>query len=139
MQPWEALDFSRQRYGLSDGDYGRQRHQQQLLKAIMRETFSTDTMTNFSTMGSLQQAAGDLLTLDLGGNRIEDWALTLASLRADDIVMIKTNGGEFNSSLEGGTSYEHLSDETLELLEHVRDDTVLDFLTLHQDWVASDH
>jgi LCP family protein required for cell wall assembly len=139
MQPWEALDYSRQRYGLSDGDYGRQRHQQQLLKAIMRETLSPDTLTNFSTMRELQKAAGGLLTLDLGGNRIEDWALTLSSLGADDIVMIKTNGGEFHSSVQGGTSYEYLSDDTLDLLQHVQSDTVLDFLTLHSDWVASDH
>src|SRR5262249_34242049 len=35
LQPWEALDYSRQRIGVSGGDYGRHRHQQQLLKAIV--------------------------------------------------------------------------------------------------------
>src|SRR4029453_15794370 len=62
MQPWEALDYSRQRYELPNGDHDRQRHQQQLLKAIVKKVASPDTLTNFKTIGKLQAAAGDLLT-----------------------------------------------------------------------------
>ena len=138
MQPWEALDYSRQRYGLSDGDYGRQRHQQQLLKAIVRQAMKPDVFTNLSTINKLREAAGDLLTLDLGDFGVEDWVFTLSSLRADDIVMIKTNGGKFNSELVDGTYYEYLSDETMELLRHVQAGTVFDFLVRHPDWVATD-
>jgi anionic cell wall polymer biosynthesis LytR-Cps2A-Psr (LCP) family protein len=137
MQPWEALDFSRQRH-IADGDYGRQRHQQQLLKAIVKKTMSPDVFTNLTTIGQLQQAAGELLTLDLGDFAPEDWVMTLSALRSDDIVMIKTNGGEFNSELRDGIYYEYLSDETLQLLQHVQTDSVFDFLTQHPDWVASD-
>jgi LCP family protein required for cell wall assembly len=137
MQPWEALDYSRQRYGLSDGDYGRQRHQQQLLKAIVRQVMQPDVFTNLSTIRKLQQAAGDLLTPDFGGFAVEDWVLTLSSLRADDIIMIKTNGGKFTSTLIDGESFEFLSDETMELLRHVQSGTVLDFLTRHPDWIAT--
>ena len=138
MQPWEALDYARQRH-IPDGDYGRQRHQQQLLKAVMAKVASSDTLTNLTTLSRLQSAAGELLTLDLGGNSLEDWVLTLSHLDADDIVMIKTNGGDFNSEYLHGTWYEYLSPESLELLRSVRDDTVLDFLDAHPDWVASDH
>jgi LCP family protein required for cell wall assembly len=138
MQPWEALDYSRQRYGLSDGDYGRQRHQQQLLKAIVRQAMSPDVFANLSTVNKLREAAGELLWLDLGDFAIEDWVLTLSSLRPDDIVMIKTNGGRFNGRLVDGTYYEYLSDETLELLQHVQAGTVFDFLAQHPDWVATD-
>ena len=138
MEPWEALDYSRQRYGLSDGDYGRQRHQQQLLKAIVRQAMSPDVLTNLSTVRKLRDAAGDLLTLDLGDFGIEEWVFTLSSLRADDIVMIKTNGGKFHSRIINDTYYEYLSDESLELLQHVQSDTVFDFLARHPDWVATD-
>jgi anionic cell wall polymer biosynthesis LytR-Cps2A-Psr (LCP) family protein len=138
MLPWEALDYSRQRYGLSDGDYGRQRHQQQLLKAIVRQAMSPDVFTNLSTIGKLRDAAGDMLTLDLGDFGIEDWVLTLSSLRPDDIVMIRTNGGKFNSQMIDGIYYEYLSAESLELLKHVQSGTVFDFLTRHPDWVARD-
>jgi LCP family protein required for cell wall assembly len=137
MQPWEALDYSRQRHNLPNGDYDRQRHQQQLLKAIVKKVASPDTLTNFSTIRNLQHAAGDLLTLDLGGNKLEDWVLTMSSLRADDLVMIKTNGGNY-SPIGDGTSDERLSPETLDLLKSVQSDTVFDFLAAHSDWVAAD-
>ena len=138
MLPWEALDYSRQRYYLAngDGDYGRQRHQQQLIKAIVQKVSSGDTITNFSTMTQLQKAAGDLLTLDLGNTKVEDWVLTLSSLRSDDIVMIKTNGGKFAPN--GNGSNEQLIPDTLQLLKAVQTDTVFDFLTNHQDWIAGD-
>jgi anionic cell wall polymer biosynthesis LytR-Cps2A-Psr (LCP) family protein len=136
MQPWEALDYSRQRYELPNGDYDRQRHQQQLLKAIVKKIASTDTLTNFSTIRRLQQAAGDLLTLDTGGNKLEDWVLTLSSLRSDDMILIRTNGGQY-SGYGDGTSDEQLLPDTLELLKSVQTDTVFEFLTTHQDWVAA--
>lgn len=137
MQPWEALDYSRQRYELPNGDYDRQRHQQQLLKAIVKKVASTNTLTNFGTIKSLQKAAGDLLTLDLNGQALEDWVLTLSSIRPDDVVMIKTNGGKF-SPFGDGTSDEMLLPETLQLLKAAQTDTVLDFLTAHPDWIAAD-
>ena len=37
MEGWEALDYARQRYGLTNGDYDRQRHQQQLIKAMAKK------------------------------------------------------------------------------------------------------
>jgi len=137
MEPWEALDYARQRHLLPDGDYDRQRHQQQLIKAIVKQVASTDNLTNFKKISELQQAAGELLTLDLGGNSMEDWVFTLSSLRPDDMVMIKTNGGRF-SPVGDDTSDERLLPESLELLKSLQTDTVLDFLVAHQDWVAAD-
>jgi LCP family protein required for cell wall assembly len=136
MQPWEALDYSRQRKTLPNGDYDRQRHQQQLLKAIVKKVASTDTLTNFSTIVKLKEAAGDLLTLDLGRNKLEDWVLTFQSLRPDDMVMIKTNGGNFSPN--GNGSNETLLPDSLELLKSVQNDTVFDFLAAHPDWIAAD-
>ena len=85
-------------------------------------------------MLELQQAAGDLFTLDLGKAPIEDWFFTLQSLRADDVTMIKTNGGK-TYPLPGGN--ERLTEETMELLKAVHDDKVFDFLARHPDWIAS--
>ena len=124
-------------YDLPNGDYDRQRHQQQLLKAIVKKVASTDTLANFRRSRSCKDAAGDLLTLSLGGNKLEDWVLTLSSLRADDMMLIRTNGGKY-SPIGDGTSDERLMPETLELLKSVQTDTVFDFLNTHQDWVAPD-
>jgi anionic cell wall polymer biosynthesis LytR-Cps2A-Psr (LCP) family protein len=136
LEPWQALDYSRQRYGLPNGDYDRQRHQQQLLKAIVKKVASSDTITNFDTITRLREAAGGLLNLDLGNNSLEDWVITMSRLRPDDLVMIKTNGGQWSPS--GTGSNEVLTAESLELLQAVGTDTVFDFLTKHPDWVATD-
>jgi anionic cell wall polymer biosynthesis LytR-Cps2A-Psr (LCP) family protein len=136
MQAWEALDYARQRH-LPDGDYGRQRHQQQLIKAIIAKVASTDTLANFGKINDLKKAAGDLLTIDLLGTKIEDWVYTLSSLRSDDIVMIKTNGGKFAASPNDPTN-ETFTPESIQLLQAVQNDKVFDFLTTHQDWIATD-
>jgi anionic cell wall polymer biosynthesis LytR-Cps2A-Psr (LCP) family protein len=134
MEPWEALDFARQRH-LSDGDYGRQRHQQQLIKAIIKKMTTMGVLTDLGKLLDLQKAAGDLLTLDLGPVSPEEWIYTLRLLGSDDLVMIKTNGGKFNSAGDGN---EQLSAESLSLLQAVSGDTVMDFLTQHPEWVAPD-
>lgn len=136
LEPWQALDYSRQRYGLPNSDYDRQRHQQQLLKAIVKKVASTDTLTNINTINRLREAAGEMLTMNLGGHDLIDWVWTLKSLRADDIVMIKTNGGTFCDV--PGTSNQCLTDDMLDLLRAVKNETIFEFLTAHPDWVAKD-
>jgi len=37
LQPWEALDYVRQRENLPLGDYDRQRHQQQFMDAVFKQ------------------------------------------------------------------------------------------------------
>jgi anionic cell wall polymer biosynthesis LytR-Cps2A-Psr (LCP) family protein len=117
-------------------DYDRQRHQQQLLRAIVSKIASPDTFTNLATVKNLQESAGDLLTLDLGASAIEDWVLTLSSLRPSDMIMIQTYGGQLHGIQIEGISYEVLDEDLIELLESVQTDTVFDFLARHPDWVA---
>lgn len=136
MEPWQALDYSRQRYGLENTDYDRQRHQQQLLKAIVKKIASAETVTNFDTIISLQEAAGDLLTMDLNDIPLEDWVITLSSFRPDDMIMVETYGGTFRTVEVDGISYQRLDSDLVELLQAVQTDTVTDFLLQHQDWIA---
>jgi LCP family protein required for cell wall assembly len=138
MEPWQALDYSRQRVGLPNTDYDRQRHQQQLLKAIVAKVASTEVLTNLGTISRLQQAAADMLVLNLGNNKVEDWVWTMRNLRSDDITMIKTYGGQFNGEEYNGIWYERLAPSLVELLQAVQSDTVFNFLANHQDWVATD-
>jgi hypothetical protein len=102
---------------------------------------SPDTLTNFNTVKNLQQSVGDLLNLDLGGNSLEDWIFTLKNLRADDLVMIQTNGGNPYAGVNDDTGHyigEQLEPDMVKLLESVQQDTVFDFLAQHPDWVAKD-
>ncbi len=130
----EALDFARQRH-FDNGDYTRQRHQQQLLLAMFRKLTSKGVLTDLGKLTELQKSAGDLLTLDLGKTEIADWAFTLKGLRADNVVMIKTNGGKVTPV---GNGNERLSEETMDLLKAVHDDTVFEFLVQHPTWIATE-
>ncbi len=138
FKDWEALDFARQRhFDNGDGDYTRQRHQQQLLMAIFKKLSSAGTMTDVGQLTKLQKAAGTLLTLDLGGQAVDNWIFTLKSVRAEDVVMIKTNGGKITPTFSNNGN-ERFSDESLDLLKSVHDDTVFDFLASHPSWIAKE-
>ena len=138
LKPWEALDYSRQRYGLPNADYDRQRHQQQLLKAIFAKLMTKGTLTDVSKLKALRAAAGDLLTLDLGTVPMEDWLFSFKNMNASNVVMIKTNAGTYHSEKIDGQSYEVLSDESMKLLKAVHEDKVLEFIQNHPSWIAKD-
>jgi len=140
--PWEALDYARQRESLPDSDYGRQRHQQQLMKAIMGQLASKGTLTDVGKLLDLQKAAGDLLTLDLGPVGIDEWVFTLRGLNPNNMVMIKTNAGQFNKIDINGHrvsgSNQALTQDSMDMLAAVSKDTLADFLAQHPDFVAQD-
>jgi LCP family protein required for cell wall assembly len=131
MDAVSALDYARQRH-VEDGDYTRQRHQQQLLLAIFDKVVSKDSLS-LGRLTDLQKVAGGLFTLDLGTSSIGDWLFTLKDLRSKDVVMIKTNGGKFATLADGN---EAVTKDTLTLFKAVHDDTVGNFLTTHPDWIA---
>jgi LCP family protein required for cell wall assembly len=139
MQPWEALDFSRQRHYLEnqDGDYGRARHQQQVLMTVFKQLWSSETITDPKQLTSIMAAAGDFLTVDLGGNLVLDWVFTLKSLSPDKITMIRTNAGQFSSVTYDGIEYQDVVPDTRALLSAVHNDTVDRFLADHPSWIAT--
>jgi LCP family protein required for cell wall assembly len=137
--PSQALDFARQRDLLADHDYdyGRQRHQQQLLKAILVQA-EHDGLSSPAKLPGLLAAFGKTMTVDDGGVSLEDWAFAMKGINPSTLVTIKTNDGKFNSrSVAGVGSVEILNDTSLQLLRAVRDDDVGTFVTAHPDWVAA--
>ncbi|GAA1786267.1 hypothetical protein GCM10009682_05440 [Luedemannella flava] len=136
LKAWEALDYARQRYGLPNADYDRQRHQQQLLQAIFTKLMSRGTLTDVSKLMELKNAAGDLLTLDLNGVPIEDWLFSFKHLKTNNIVMVKMNAGTYASEKINGQSYERLTDDSVALLKAVHDDKVYEFLLDHSTWIS---
>jgi LCP family protein required for cell wall assembly len=139
FEAWEALDYVRQRDKLANGDsdYGRQRHQQQFLKAIFKEAVSSQVLTNYSKLTAVLKTVGNAMTLDDGNIPIEDWVFAMKGIGAGDLITIKTNNGQFRTI--PGTSYESLDDDTMELLRSVKSDTVEAFISNHQSWVAPDN
>jgi len=135
---WEALDYTRQRKNLEDGtgDYGRQRHQVQLLKTMADAMYSRDVVTNLGKLDSLILAAGDALIVDTNGVPLADFAFTLKNVNVGDLVLLRTNGGEFNSIQIDGKSYEQLTEESLAMFQAAADDTMAEFVLNHPDFLA---
>ena len=137
--PSEALDFVRQRDLLAnkDFDYGRQRHQQQFLKAVLKQVVH-DELNSPTKLPSLISAVGKTMTVDDGGISLEDWAFAMRGLNPDDLISVKTNDGRFNSqAVPGVGSVEVLSDTSMQLLRSVKNDDVASFLTAHPTWIAA--
>ena len=135
----EALDFVRQRDLLAnkDFDYGRQRHQQQFIKAVLKQVVR-DGLNSPTKLPGLLSAVGKTMTVDSGGISLEDWAFAMRGVNPDDLITVKTNDGKFNSkSVPGIGSVELLSDTSMKLLKSVKDDDVATFLTAHPSWISA--
>jgi polyisoprenyl-teichoic acid--peptidoglycan teichoic acid transferase len=135
--PSQALDFVRQRDLLAnkDADYGRQRHQQQFIKAVLEQVVH-DGLNSPTKLPSLITAVGRTMTVDDGGISLEDWAFAMRNLNPSDLITVKTNDGKFNSHTIDGQSVEVLSPDSVEMLRAVRTDTLAGWLTTHPDWIA---
>jgi LCP family protein required for cell wall assembly len=133
---WQALDYVRQRELLPDGDYGRQRHQQHLVKALAGKVTARRLLADPVAADRMLRAVGRSVTFDGNGRSLTDWILAFRHLDADAVTVVRTNGGRYASRVVGGRSFEILDDTARELFRAMRTDTVADFLTAHPDWVG---
>lgn len=135
MAGWQALDYARQRYGLKNGDYDRQRHQQQLVKAIVTKAASAGVLTNPRKVNRLIKAAGKAFVLDTGGVPVADLVFTLRRIGAEDLVLLRTNNGTFAGNANGRETITPLSKQ---MFTAVRQDRVSQFVINHPDVVANE-
>jgi LCP family protein required for cell wall assembly len=133
---WQALDYVRQRELIPDGDYGRQRHQQQLIQALGVKIAGAGMLTDPLAADRTLRALGNSVTFDGNGVALTDWILTFRNLGPDNITILKTNGGQFNTKVIGGQAFEILGPDSQDLFAALRDDTVQAFVAAHPDWTA---
>jgi polyisoprenyl-teichoic acid--peptidoglycan teichoic acid transferase len=135
LKGWQALDYVRQRYpknGVPDGDYGRQRHQQQFVKAMVSQAFSSDVVTNPVKLDRVLRAAGQSLVFNGRGYSVTDFGFALKGLRPDAIQMIKLPG----EGIGTGSNYqgERLLPEAKEFFKALEGGTADAFLLEHPDF-----
>ncbi|MFC7529077.1 LCP family protein [Actinoplanes sp. GCM10030250] len=135
MEDWEALDYARQRYGLKNGDYDRQRHQQQLIKAMAKKAASGGVLSNPIKAGSVVQSAGKALVLDTGRIGIPDFVLGLKDVAANDMVLLRTNNGTFAGNNAGR---ETITDTTRAMFRAVKEDRLAQFVLDNPEVVANE-
>ncbi|WP_018351689.1 LCP family protein [Longispora albida] len=96
LNGWQALDYVRQRY-TEGGDYSRQRHQQQFIRAMVDQAVSKSVVTNPAKLSSVIEAAGASLTFDGRGRSIADFALALRGISPSDMTLVKLPGENVGS------------------------------------------
>ncbi|WP_155369168.1 LCP family protein [Catellatospora vulcania] len=141
MEGWEALDYARQRY-LPDGsgDYGRQRHQQQLIKAMAKKAGSAGVLTDFGKVNQLISAVGKSMLLSLPkGMGVTDFLFTMKDMAGADLVLLKTNSGTYKSVIVGGQYQgEGLDETTKAMFRAAKNDKLGNFSLIHPEVVNNE-
>jgi LCP family protein required for cell wall assembly len=83
----EALDYIRQRYQFTDGDFARERHQQQFLTSLLDKAANSGTLGSPAKLNAFLQAATKSITVDKGFDLIST-AFALHSLRSNDVTFL---------------------------------------------------
>ncbi|MEV0651314.1 LCP family protein [Phytomonospora sp. NPDC050363] len=86
----DALDIVRQRYQYADGDYARQRMQQQFVKNLLQAAIDQGYVTDVRKVGALLSAVGASLTLDTNGIEPVDLAYALRGIEPNAMTMVRT-------------------------------------------------
>ncbi|WIM97205.1 LCP family protein [Actinoplanes oblitus] len=124
---WQAIDYARQRYGLPNGDYDRQRHQRQLVKAILGKALA-ENLSDPARLQTLITALGRTL-VTVGGRRPVEYAYALRDLRPAGITMVQLDG----SGVGSGSGYlgEQLNAEARGFLKAVATGKIAAYLKAH--------
>jgi LCP family protein required for cell wall assembly len=140
MPSWEALDYARQRHGLANSDYDRQKHQQQLLRSMANKTASAGILANPIKLNQLLNAAGESLKIDTKGVPVEQFIFALKSMASSDLISLKTNGGTYapcQYHLPDGESCEGLTAGTLRMFQAAREDRLGEFISDEPGYINS--
>jgi len=139
MAPNVALEYSRLRGEGGDpccpnGDYDRQRHQQQLIKAILKEATNKNMLKDLGKLNRVMQAAGKAFVLDTGGIPVADYLFTLKDVAGSDLITVRTNAGKV-FPVPGGSD-EQLTPESLDMMAALKNGTIVSWLGKHPDFIG---
>ena len=137
LEPWQALDYVRQRH-LPNGDYDRARHQQQFVKAMVKEAKKQGVATNPVKLQKLMNAAGKALTVDRNGISLEDWMFTMTGVIDNEPMMLKTNAGKVNPVKFGNEEAETLTPESEQMFRALVKNDLDRFVAEHPNFVSGD-
>jgi LCP family protein required for cell wall assembly len=136
LAPWQALDYVRQRELLPNGDYDRQRHQQQFLMAVLKQTASAGTLSDPIKLDRVLHAIGQSLTIDTNGTQVTDFAYALKGIKAESLVGLKAPS---HPEMIGDTSYVVGEPDLRELWKAIGDDTLDAYAATHPNQINPLH
>ena len=127
-----ALDYLRQRYQFADGDFARQEHQQEFLKAFFTRALSAGALTNPIKLDDLLQSLAGAMVIDTGSTSVPDLVFALRGLRPNAVIGVKI---PFYLDTVDKLSIVRASDEADGLYASLRADTLDSWVSGHTQWV----
>ncbi len=92
LNGWQTLDYARQRYGLPEGAYSRERHHRQIIVAIIAQLYQQDLVLKPKAFREVLSTVGDGLVFDGRGRRPTDFGYALRNISPEDITPIGLPG-----------------------------------------------
>jgi polyisoprenyl-teichoic acid--peptidoglycan teichoic acid transferase len=134
LNGWQALDIARQRYGVEGSDYGRQRNQQVIIRAMVERALSRDIVTNPVAINEVLRSAEGSFQFDGRGHRPVDFAFALRNMRPRDLVSVQLAA----DNLGTGAAYrgEELRPESVEMFAALREGRLEAFLLANQHFIS---
>ena len=129
LQGEDALNYVRDRYSFSDGDYQRVRNQQTFIKGVMGELLSKDTLTNPSRIQDVVKSLSPFLLTDSGlnGSYLVSEGLALRNVRPGDMRFFTSPTLGTGTSNDGQSIVLPDWDAWEKLGEHFKNDTVAEW------------
>jgi LCP family protein required for cell wall assembly len=124
---WQAIDYARQRY-TAGGDYTRQRHQRQLVRAILTRAGQAGLGDGQAKLQQVVSALGKTLVY-VGGRTPIEYAYALRNLDPAKLTLVQLPGASVSSG--GGYIGEQLTSVGKGFLKAVTKDEAAAYLTAH--------
>ncbi|MBW9210449.1 LCP family protein [Mumia sp. zg.B53] len=132
-----ALQYVRTRYGLTDGDFGRIKRQQNFIRLLLKEMMSGTNVSNPISLQKTVESVAANLTIDenFTTSDITGLALALRGVSVDDVDFLTVPlGSPSTRNLDNGMNVVNLDEEKgEELWRMVRNDKVKKYLRLNPD------
>jgi LCP family protein required for cell wall assembly len=132
LTPKDTLDYLRQRETLKNGDFDRQRHQQQFLKAIFAKTFANGVAQNPIKLDQVIRAVGSSFTVDTNGVPLDQLVFTLRNINPSTLVGVRLPS---DTQTIAGVSYVVAQSGTQSLYDAIYDDTLGQWVDENPTWV----
>jgi LCP family protein required for cell wall assembly len=116
----QALDWVRQRYQFARGDFAREEHQQQFLKALMTKASSSGVLTSPTKLNNFLKSVTKAVTVDKEFS-LTDAAVQFRSIRANDLTFI-TMPNKGSATVDGQSVVLSDRDKALTLFNAVKND-----------------
>jgi LCP family protein required for cell wall assembly len=127
MNGAQALDWVRQREQFARGDFAREQHQQQFLKALMAKASSSGVVTNPSKLNNFLKAVTKAVTVD-NGFSLTDMAVEFRDIRSNDLTFI-TMPNDGSATIAGQSVVLQDKTKALALFKAVQTDQMSSWLT----------